>query len=721
MYCSNVNISSKIVLEYEIFEKESSNTRAAQVPRSMSISKIRSNIEGTRYRYLAGNGLLQACNSLRSTLDTSKGSSEAALDLQLILEAIWEESEIQAHPRTILLVVPHLVFHEFVARLLPQAPGLLNISTKILDMMTDLAPSRVYVFTSLAEAWHSVMKSAPDDSLNLCLFKFFDGFTRVPPATQVEFEMEAIFADKLSQRGIAKSYEDHYGKPLSIGYAYVFSMLARLPRTAEMKNCIQAFIDSLLRPWISLKSPSTVWVSWKSATQLRVLIILNEHVVPHVDTEEANIYLKHYLHILALEQSPRYRYLLEWIIARLCHHHPLLSNTILLQQAEFNQDNPKYAASIIRLTIILAGLPRSTEEFAAELSTQFLVLAASTRVAVRHEAQWSIPKLWNLANKRSWNRILHNDAFSRLNKWIQNLDLFREPPASRLFDEFDTITDHTLVHLIEGRYLQMEPREHPACRYKDFVRLQDECKATDIEDNGLVMPLGERPPSLPSLQQNRPNATDPPLSTPAPVALAEQSSLTPLQTKSFVDPLLSQNSGTTRPTPLHIVASLISSGPNLGGLCRLSEVLGVQALHIPSLATTSDKNFTSLSVSSHLHLPLSQLAPSELPAFLREKKLAGYEVVGVEQTDSSRVLGDLTAEGEQGLRKEARFRKDGKTVLLLGSEREGIPGEFLGDCDWCVEIRQRGVTRSMNVQTAAAVVAWEWGRQREHNLKAKEQ
>ena len=53
-----------------------------------------------------------------------------------------------------------------------------------------------------------------------------------------------------------------------------------------------------------------------------------------------------------------------------------------------------------------------------------------------------------------------------------------------------------------------------------------------------------------------------------------------------------------------------------------------------------------------------------------------------------------------------------KTVLVVGSEKEGIPALVLGECEVLVEIPQQGVTRSLNVQTAAGIVLYEYARQR---------
>ena len=71
-------------------------------------------------------------------------------------------------------------------------------------------------------------------------------------------------------------------------------------------------------------------------------------------------------------------------------------------------------------------------------------------------------------------------------------------------------------------------------------------------------------------------------------------------------------------------------------------------------------------------------------------KRSGYEVVGIEQTDQSGILGteDGVEERAGGLPK--------KCVLVLGSEKGGICAEVLAAVDRCVEIRTVGVTRSLS-------------------------
>lgn len=155
-----------------------------------------------------------------------------------------------------------------------------------------------------------------------------------------------------------------------------------------------------------------------------------------------------------------------------------------------------------------------------------------------------------------------------------------------------------------------------------------------------------------------------------------------------------------RHNSLLVIASLVDNPYNLGGLSRVSEIFGAGALYIPSTNILSNKDFTSTSVSSHLHFPIHPLPAADLASFLAKKKRdEGYSVVGIEQTDRSVILGE-----KQCVLPE-------KCILVLGSEREGIPASVLGECDVLVEIRQVGITRSLNVQTAAGIVLNEYARQ----------
>ena len=80
--------------------------------------------------------------------------------------------------------------------------------------------------------------------------------------------------------------------------------------------------------------------------------------------------------------------------------------------------------------------------------------------------------------------------------------------------------------------------------------------------------------------------------------------------------------------------------------------------------------------------------------YLKYQKSNGYSIVGLEQTANSVMIQD--------------YKFPEKTVLLLGKEKEGIPQEYLGLLDVCVEIPQFGVIRSLNVHVSGALCLWEY-------------
>ena len=131
---------------------------------------------------------------------------------------------------------------------------------------------------------------------------------------------------------------------------------------------------------------------------------------------------------------------------------------------------------------------------------------------------------------------------------------------------------------------------------------------------------------------------------------------------------------TTATNDLIVVASLIDRVPNLGGLCRTCEVLGVKDFVLASLRVTEEKDFVSLSVSAEKWINVlevflvvfscspghhlifshykSQVKPFQLVEYIKQLKLEGYCVVGAEQTASSHPLNTFT------------FPR--KSVLILG-------------------------------------------------------
>ena len=147
-----------------------------------------------------------------------------------------------------------------------------------------------------------------------------------------------------------------------------------------------------------------------------------------------------------------------------------------------------------------------------------------------------------------------------------------------------------------------------------------------------------------------------------------------------------------------VVASLIDRLPNLAGLCRTCEIFNAGKLVLNDLHVLEDAAFKSISVTAEKWVPIEQVRDKDLPGYLQEQRLAGYRLVGVEQTHNSQSLFDYVFPS--------------KFVLLLGREREGIPVELLSLLDDSVEIPQFGMIRSLNVHVSGAILLYEMNRQR---------
>ncbi|XP_055920161.1 uncharacterized protein LOC129951837 [Eupeodes corollae] len=147
-----------------------------------------------------------------------------------------------------------------------------------------------------------------------------------------------------------------------------------------------------------------------------------------------------------------------------------------------------------------------------------------------------------------------------------------------------------------------------------------------------------------------------------------------------------------------VVASLIDKLPNLGGIARTCEVLGIRELVLDSEKHTQNKEFKNLSMTAENWINITEVKPKALREFLLTKQIEGYEIVGAEQTSNSVNF--------------MEFKFPRKCVLLLGHEKEGIPADLIALLDYAVEIPQFGMVRSLNVHVTGALFMYEYCKQR---------
>ncbi|EJS44350.1 trm3p [Saccharomyces arboricola H-6] len=170
----------------------------------------------------------------------------------------------------------------------------------------------------------------------------------------------------------------------------------------------------------------------------------------------------------------------------------------------------------------------------------------------------------------------------------------------------------------------------------------------------------------------------------------------PLQTKSGAwETVLDLDKGKSNEivtrSDLIVVSSLVDKAPNLGGICRLCDVLGVGLLTVQDIKVKKHPQFKNVAVTADRWMPIKEVPLDNIATFMKEKKKEGYTLIGLEQTDKSVKL-------------DNHFQFPKKSLILLGTEAFGIPGPLLSELDLCLEIQQFGVVRSMNIQTATAVI-----------------
>ncbi|KAH7370998.1 hypothetical protein BKA66DRAFT_514430 [Pyrenochaeta sp. MPI-SDFR-AT-0127] len=682
----------------EVFESTKSDLSTLQ--------DILKQLHASRHRSIQGAAYAPACKSLLSILDHTPATSIEENDLFIILEALWDEAERREFSRSVVVHLPPLLFHPTCIQLCviqESRPvieagadaSLKELLSRAVNQLQALSQGKSYILSVFAK---SLRKAAFSDTAIFNILPFEDfivNFLNDPPSVQPEFLFEVAAAEKLQKFLPNRTYTSYYGQREWHAYAALIDLLRRFPK--DQISVARRVLD----PPIHIKS------KWKNTLQLQGMLLLNDLCIADTD---ADTYLKSFIHALVLEPWPRYRFLLEWIVARTYIRFPGKASQILIDLGKLDDSSPIHIASLMKLGLLVT--PFESEDFATKLATQLNYFSASPKVQIRHEANFAFPLLFDLAEAKDWRSITGNPAFTGLNAFIRRLDKFNASPWTIRTLKLDAVNDFTIVKLFQGRYLSIESPEKARFSYEDFFVLQEDDRMSGIKAAPECIPLGKDSvtkfaPEIPATEPGTPSENE------------QQPPATPafLQTKSGFDlNSLHPSNGppgkeARRPASVILVASLIDNPTNLGGLSRISESFGLEALYINDAKKTGHKDFKATSVNSEKHLPISELKIPAVPSFLMEAKRKGYEVVGIEQTDRSGILGDGKVEGERNPIEKDLGSLPEKCVLVLGSEKGGISPEVLAVIDRCVEIKTVGVTRSLNVQTAGGIAVYEWWRE----------
>ena len=146
-----------------------------------------------------------------------------------------------------------------------------------------------------------------------------------------------------------------------------------------------------------------------------------------------------------------------------------------------------------------------------------------------------------------------------------------------------------------------------------------------------------------------------------------------------------------RPRELVVACQPMRTNVNLSRIVRAAGCCGVRRMICCGNAKVIGK--IARDAESSVRIEVHRTLPPVLERVRRE----GYQLVGVEQTNSSQSLFEF------------RFRR--RTLLVVGNERLGVEDEVLRLLDHTVEIPVYGLPFSHNVATAAAMTLYEYCRQ----------
>ncbi len=143
---------------------------------------------------------------------------------------------------------------------------------------------------------------------------------------------------------------------------------------------------------------------------------------------------------------------------------------------------------------------------------------------------------------------------------------------------------------------------------------------------------------------------------------------------------------------LIIALDHVTDPGNLGAIARSAECVGACGLLIPNRrAAQVTAVAIKASAGAVMHIPIAQ--ESNLASSLNKLKEEGFWVIGA------------TEKAEQSIW-EAPL--EGRIVLVMGSEGDGISRLVLETCDALAALPQAGSIGSLNVAQATTAVAYEW-------------
>jgi TrmH family RNA methyltransferase len=149
------------------------------------------------------------------------------------------------------------------------------------------------------------------------------------------------------------------------------------------------------------------------------------------------------------------------------------------------------------------------------------------------------------------------------------------------------------------------------------------------------------------------------------------------------------------PNPLVLVLESLEKPGNLGTILRTADAAGVNALILNDPVTDIfNPNVIRASAGVVFKIPTIVATPEETLAFFKEKGIRAF----------------ATTPSAESLHYDASLAQP--CALLMGSEKDGLSGFWIKNCDQTLRLPMHGQADSLNVSAATAAVLYEAVRQR---------
>ncbi|RKP32842.1 hypothetical protein METBISCDRAFT_21105 [Metschnikowia bicuspidata] len=603
---------------------------------------------------------------------------------------ILDEERFKLEDRDLHRLLIETFLHSLVLEQAVNCIVLAQVISRFSDIILKNAHARRGLLPKLMESLSSFQLQQPD-TFELLTF-IPDLLFRVATLRQLDisaFSIETIIASLydscLAPKSGSNLYKEIYGQQEITYKAILYTILNSFQTDSAARKmldrCLAVDCPHVAANDIRFNDGNGEFVRCQIA---KIIVSVMDLVEPK---EFALTYVPRLFEIVENEPSPLVRTYLEWSIAYLLAHSPeLLEKTFDSLSVLLNNHELKPVLVTVYERIIFLALQSMTPKEESKQISRLIGLvvpaAATNKAVVRHI---SMSLAISISEEIQTKKL---DVSAELISIVNNM--YSSFAATSAFSRFrsgaaclwDVVKDLDLVHISGGLLVELT-----SCDVDHVTQSEFHEHVGKEHIQRLNHPIGE-----PRKEQWVGGVTS------EGSAFSEQNKKkqSPLQTKGGAWTTVIEKDKKTEISDLArsnliVVASLVDKPPNLGGICRLCDVLGAGLLTLHDIKVKEHPQFKNVAVTAEHWMPMTEVKQELIASFLGEKKAEGYKLIGLEQTDKSVVL-------------DSKLKFPKKSLILLGREKEGIPGELLAELDLCVEIKQVGVIRSMNIQTASAVI-----------------